>query len=95
MKKLYLILIALSLALPVYAADEDARFDWSLGKPTITAETESVDNCSARFDWSLGQPTVVLDATDSCPAEEAPSVSGESRLYIQSQIIINGEVRVP
>lgn len=93
MKPLYLILVALSLALPVYAADEDARFDWSLGQPTITAETESVDNCSARFDWVLGQPTVVIDETDSCPVAAAttsnpPTVIINTETYLQGTMFV-------
>ncbi len=63
-------------AIPIDAAGEDVRWDWSLGEPTITDDPTSVctDTGVARADWSLGQPTMVFDATANCTAAAAADV---------------------
>ena len=54
MKYLITILIALFLFAPVVLADSTARFDWSLGQPTVIE-----DSTGSEYWWSLGQPVVV------------------------------------
>lgn len=64
-----LALIALLFPIFGFAAQLDqARFDWSVGQPAITADnTTACNNASkVRFDWSVGRPTIVYDATATC-----------------------------
>lgn len=54
-----------------------ARFDWSAGKPALTADNTNTCNnqATARFDWSMGQPAVVHDATATCTAAAGGSAT--------------------
>lgn len=69
MKKLFIIFGILALPLTVFSVTgENARFDWSLGQPTITDDTTNTcnDTAVARFDWVLGQAAIVHDSTANC-----------------------------
>ena len=96
MKKLLLIPL---LTIPLFAfaiTGDDTRFDWSLGKPAITADNTNTcnDTAQARFDWVLGQPSIVHDSTANCTAAVVVT-DNQPRVLIQAGIIIRGEVRIP
>ena len=58
-----LILFSLLFGVSVYAA----RFDWSLGQPVVTEDSDNSTH-GTRFDWSLGQPTIIREAETAAPA---------------------------
>lgn len=92
MIRLLLILIAFLFPLFAYAvAGQDDRFDWSLGRPTIT--TDATDDCTdtarARFDWVLGQPAIVHDATANCTLATA---SAGPKAIIKTGVLKSGKI---
>ena len=85
MRKL-LLLPAIILLLTPFTGEAitgpDTRFDWTLGKPSVTADPPNTcnDTAQARFDWSLGQPAIVHDATANCTAAAAVT-GGDPGIY--------------
>ena len=82
MRYLSFIPVLLLLILPTEAVaitGDASRFDWTLGKPSVTADNTSTcnDTAQARFDWVLGQPAIVHDATANCTAAEAAATTDE------------------
>jgi len=53
-----------------------ARFDWSLGQPTIVDDNDNTTH-GTRYDWSLGQPTIVREEETAAPAPAAAAVQSE------------------
>jgi len=72
--KIIIISILILVGLGFGAELDAARFDWSLGEPTIADD----DASTTRYDWSLGQPVVVYEYQ----AAEEPAVTGDSVPYI-------------
>lgn len=63
----YIFLCLLIIPLLLFAAYiQAARFDWSLGTPTIVDDNDNTTN-GVRYDWSLGLPTIVRTAPDDAP----------------------------
>ena len=94
----YLLILAL-LLLPfgeaIAITGPSSRFDWSLGRPTVTANASSActGEATARFDWSLGQPTVVHSAGVTCTAAVAAGTS--PKVIINAKTIITGKTIIP
>lgn len=78
------ILVILSIPLGAIALDS-ARFDWSLGTPSVVDDsTTSCNNqATVRYDWTLGVPDSVYDSTATCAGGGGGTPTVSSHLYIK------------
>jgi len=65
--KYLIITILIISALIIAKGLSAARFDWSLGEPVVTEDSDNTTH-GTRFDWSLGEPTIVREAETAAPA---------------------------
>jgi hypothetical protein len=62
MRKLIIAILIIS-GLTIGTSLNSARFDWSLGEPTVIADNNLTSTTSDSYWWSLGEPTVMSSTT--------------------------------